>query len=97
MNFIKLSFFSLLLSVSIIGISSAETVKVSVPEMECESCSRAIEARLKQEKDISGIVVDIKNRVVTLSTVDSAKISDERLREVFKDSGFEAGTIERLN
>lgn len=87
----------MLLSFAIVSLSVAETIKVSVPEMECENCSQAIEARLKQEKEISNITTDVKNRVVELKTADSVTISDEKLKEMFKDSGFEASTIERVN
>lgn len=73
----------------------AEKVRVSVPEMDCEHCSHAIEDRLKREKDISKVEIDLKSKEISIYTVDPTKISDEELRALIKDSGFEATTIVR--
>ena len=97
MNFFKLSILTTLLVTVSIGSAIAETIRISVPEMECDNCSKAIKDRLKLEKDITKVSIDLKERVVTVNTADSAKVTDERLNALIKDSGFEAKSIERVN
>ena len=94
----KLLKLPLLAALTVINISGAiaETIKVSIPDMECDHCSQAVEDRLKLEKDITKISIDLKERVVTIHTVDSVKIPDEKINALIKDSGFEAKSIERV-
>jgi copper chaperone CopZ len=96
MNYFKISLFLFVSFAVCLTNSLAETIKISVPEMECENCSHAVEDRLKQDKDITKISTDLKERVVTVYTVDSVKVSDEKLKALIKDSGFEATSIERV-
>lgn len=78
------------------ALSFAETIRISVPEMECDHCSGAVEARLKLEKEIEKVETDAKARVVTVVLKDGEKLSDEKLRELVKDAGFSSDKIERL-
>jgi len=97
MTYLKLSFLTASFLALNISSSFAEVIKISIPEMECANCSNAIENRLKQEKDITKISIDLKQRAVSVETAESVKISDERIRELVKDSGFEAKEIVRVN
>jgi len=97
MNVIKLPLLIAIFITVSLGIALADTIKVSIPDMECEHCSKSVEDRLKLEKDITKISIDLKERVATIYTVDSVKVSDEKIRELIKDAGFEAKSIERIN
>jgi copper chaperone CopZ len=73
----------------------AETIIVSVPEMECGNCSRAIETRLKQQKEVTAVSSDTTKREVTITTDDSTKFSDEEIKALIQDAGFDAGEVKR--
>ena len=73
----------------------AETIKVSVPEMECGGCSSAIKDRLKQEAEITEIKTDTDTRIVTITTKEAATLTDDKVKALIKDAGFEVKSIER--
>lgn len=73
----------------------ADTITVHVPDMECESCSSAIEARVKREPGIVSVKTDVKERVVTIVTADTTKLTDDKVKELVKDAGFSAEHIDR--
>jgi len=73
----------------------AESINVSVPEMECESCSNAIQGRLKKEAGVSKVTPDLDARVVKIETDDTVKFTDEQIKKLIKESGFDATDVTR--
>ena len=75
--------------------ANAEILRASVPEIDCQGCVTSIKDRLKQEKEISSINVDLKTKVVTIVTAEGATLSDEQVRALVKDAGYDVSTLER--
>lgn len=72
----------------------AETVTVGVNGMVCSMCAQGITKKLKALK-VEQLVVDLDNKVVSFSTPDSLKVSDDKIKAVIKDAGYAVTDITR--
>jgi len=86
----------LLLSAALLVSMSAfaETVTVGVNGMVCSMCAQGITKKLKALQ-VEQLVVDLDNKVVSFSTPDSLKVTDDKIKELIKDAGYAVTDITR--
>jgi periplasmic mercuric ion binding protein len=73
----------------------AGEIHIGIKGMVCPFCATGLKKTLGKEKGIQKVTVSLEQRRVTLE-VDAAQApTDERLRELVKDAGYETVSIER--
>lgn len=69
---------------------AGEELKVGVKGMVCAFCAQGIEKKFKAEPSVEKIQVSLENKFVKLSFKDGQRLSNEKITEILKDSGYEA-------
>jgi copper chaperone CopZ len=62
-------------------------VTLTVPDISCEHCQRAIEGALGKEAGVSAVRVDVSSKTVYLD-YDPSTISLEHVTEILDDEGY---------
>ena len=73
----------------------AKEIQMKVNGMTCEFCAKGIEKTFKKEKGVTGVKVDLDNKIVSVSTAEGVDISDERLKKLITDAGYELKEVKR--
>ncbi len=76
-------------------VAQAEQITVTVKGLVCTFCAQGIKKSFMREEQVKNIAVDMETKKVTIETKGSSTISDEALRSIIKDAGFEVIEIER--
>ena len=87
----KILFLMLLLIVSPVF---AEQVKVGVSGMVCSLCAQGIKKKFSAFS-IEKIDVDLDNKVVLLENKNKVELTDEKISEIIRESGYATVSIER--
>jgi len=68
--------------------------KIMIEGMTCGHCSGRVEKALKEQEAVKEVAVDLagKNAIVELS----ADLSDEAIKEIIEDAGYDVTAIENL-
>ncbi len=77
------------------AVFAGEELKVGVKGMVCAFCAQGIEKKFKAEPDVEKINVSLENKYVKITFKDGKRLSNERIAELLKDSGFEASFGEK--
>ena len=77
--------------------NSATSIEIAINGMVCSFCAQGIESRLKTLPGAAAIQVDLQHRLVKLQIKPGAAVSDERLRTLIRDAGFDVRRIERTS
>lgn len=75
--------------------SFAGHVQVKVNGMVCSMCAQGIQKKFSTEKCVKSIKVDMDNKIVNIETHDGQDISDETIKKLISEAGYNVGTIER--
>jgi|SRR5215216_1707026 len=71
-----------------------KTAVYSVSKMECEGCSKGLQAGLTKEKGVSDAKVDFKSKRATLR-YDARQTNAKKLEKAFARKGFPAKLVTR--
>jgi mercuric ion binding protein len=74
---------------------SADTIKATVNGMVCGFCATAIEKTFKKQPEVSKVNVDLKNRLVTVTTKSGQTIDDARFKKLMTNTGYSVVSIDR--
>lgn len=77
------------------GAALAEKVSVSVDGMVCAFCAKGIENSFKKMTGVNDVVVDLDNKLVTLTTASNVTLSDAVITETMTAAGFATTNISR--
>ncbi len=69
---------------------------VFVKGMVCAFCAQGIEKKFTKQNEIQEVNVDLENHKVVLKFKESLSLSDEKIAELLKDSGYTVD-LERKN
>lgn len=75
--------------------TSAQPITIQVKGMVCSFCAQGIEKKFKSMSEVKTISVNMETKLVYLDTKDGQDISDEKLKSIITDSGYEVVKIER--
>jgi copper chaperone CopZ len=84
------------LSLILLSLSAfAKDIKVTVNGMVCSMCAQGIEKKFKTNAAVSKINVDLDAKVVTIETASKLDISDDEIKKVITEAGYNVRSIER--
>jgi mercuric ion binding protein len=73
----------------------AKEIKMKVSGMTCDFCAQGIQKKLKKEAGVTEVKVDLDAKTVSVALKEGSDISDERLKKLITDSGYELKEINR--
>lgn len=86
-----------LLLVPLAGASThTKSFTVSVKGMVCAFCAQGIEKKFKEMPEVKSVQVSLKTKKVDVVTKGDAQISDEKIKEIVSESGYDVERIERV-
>jgi len=74
---------------------SADTIKATVNGMVCGFCATAIEKTFKKQPEVSTVNVDLKDRLVTVTTKPGQTLDDSKVKKLLTNSGYSVASINR--
>jgi len=84
------------LGLSLTSLSSLATpsYKVTVNGMVCSFCAQGIEKKMKALSETKDVYVGLKNRLVVVEVKEGLTLSQDSIRKIIKDAGYEVKSIE---
>jgi copper chaperone CopZ len=76
-------------------LAANKEVKVNVNGMVCGFCAQGITKKFKAEPGVASVDVKLSEKVVSLSLKPDGSVTDDRITELLKDSGYTVVNIER--
>jgi len=73
----------------------AETVKVDVNGMVCSMCIQGIKKKFGNVEHVTEVDVNLDNKVVTLTTHGKNDVSDETIKKLITEAGYDVVKIAR--
>lgn len=73
-------------------VKSVQTVKISTPTVQCESCKKRIETYVKKYDGIASINVNVKRKETTVKYV-TDRINEEEIKTAIANAGYDANEI----
>ena len=73
----------------------AKPINVQVKGMVCAFCAQGIEKKLKALPEVSSVKVSLETKKVDLDTKEGKDISDEQIKKIVTDAGYDVVKIER--
>jgi copper chaperone CopZ len=68
--------------------------KVTVNGMVCSFCAQGIEKKMKALNETKDVYVGLKNRLVVVEVKEGLTLSQDVIRKIIKDAGYEVKSIE---
>jgi copper chaperone CopZ len=84
------------LGLSLISLNSFATpsYKVTVNGMVCSFCAQGIEKKMRALNETKDVYVGLKNRLVVVEVKDGLTLSQDSIKKIIKDAGYEVKSIE---
>lgn len=70
-------------------------IKVGVKGMVCGFCAQGIEKKFHEQGSVEKVNVSLKDKQVTLNLKEGKDLSDEEIKKILTDSGYNVEKIER--
>jgi copper chaperone CopZ len=89
---------NLLILVILAGLSGstfAETITTTVNGMVCAFCATGIEKTFRKQPEVATVKVDLRKKLVTITTKPGKTLTDAKIKEVVTYSGYTMGKIVR--
>ena len=68
--------------------------KVTVNGMVCSFCAQGIEKKMKALSETKDVFVELQNRLVVVEVKDGLTLSQDIIKKIIKDAGYEVKSIE---
>lgn len=75
--------------------SFAEEVKIKVSGMVCSMCAQGIQKKFSKEEAVHHLSVNMDEKIVLIQTKDGKQISDETIKKLISEAGYNVAAIER--
>lgn len=72
-----------------------KTITISVDGMVCDFCARALEKIFYQRQGVEGVDVNLDTHVVKIDVTEETVISDEEIKQMVTQAGYNVSKIER--
>jgi len=91
----KLLLTAVLLSIFMTNIAFAtQTIKANVNGMVCAFCAQGIEKKMRALSQTQDVYVNLKLRVVAVELKDGQALSNDKIKAIIKDAGYDVTSIE---
>jgi copper chaperone CopZ len=87
--------FSLLLLMLISFNTFAGQVRIKVSGMVCSMCAQGIQKKFSSQTSVKEISVNMDEKLVTLQIVEGEEISDDIIKKLITEAGYNVSAIER--
>ena len=74
---------------------SAETIRTTINGMVCGFCATAIEKTFKRQPEVKTVDVDLKSRLVTVTTKEGQTLDDAKVKKLMTNTGYSVVNIDR--
>lgn len=71
---------------------AVQTVKLSTPTVQCESCKKRIETYLKRYDGVMSINVNVKKKETTVKYI-TDRINEEEVKTAISNAGYDANDV----
>lgn len=85
----------LLVFVSLPAFAAGNQIVVSVKGMVCGFCAQGITKKFEKEPAVEKVDVSLEKKIVTLQLKDKQSISDEHVKKLLLESGYNVEKIEK--
>jgi copper chaperone CopZ len=85
---------SLGLSLTSLSGFATPSYKVTVNGMVCSFCAQGIEKKMKALSETKNVYVGLKNHLVVVEVKDGLTLSQDVIKKIIKDAGYEVKSIE---
>jgi mercuric ion binding protein len=86
---------TIIITISLSAVASAETIRATVNGMVCAFCATAIEKTFRKQPEVITVNVDLNNRLVTVTTKEGQTLDDGKIAHLLKNSGYSVVKIDR--
>lgn len=76
-------------------IAQAKPISVQVKGMVCGFCAQGIEKKFKALPEVEKVHVSLETKLVAVDTKEGKDITDDEIKKIVTDSGYEVVKIER--
>lgn len=76
-------------------LSQAKPIAVQVKGMVCAFCAQGIEKKFKALPEIGKVHVSLETKLVSLDTKEGKDVSDEKIKAIVTEAGYDVVKIER--
>ncbi|MGZ3694958.1 MAG: heavy-metal-associated domain-containing protein [Bdellovibrionota bacterium] len=91
----KILLFLAMTLISAPAFASHKHVSATVKGMVCGFCAQGIEKKFKADPAVESVKVSLETKLVQLSLRDGQDITDEAVKKVLLDAGYNTDKIER--
>jgi periplasmic mercuric ion binding protein len=71
---------------------AVQTVKISTPTVQCESCKNRIETYIKRYNGVSSVNVNYKKKETTVKYI-TDRINEEEIKAAIANAGYDANDV----
>ena len=75
--------------------ASAESVEVTVKGMVCSFCAQGIKKTFGKSGPVEEVKVDLDQKLVTLKIREGQALTDEQIKTLLNDAGYDVAEIKR--
>ncbi len=76
-------------------VAMAQTIKANVNGMVCAFCAQGIEKKMRKLSQTQDVYVNLKKRMVAVELKEGTSLSDDAVKEIVQDAGYDVESIER--
>lgn len=76
-------------------LAQAKPITIQVKGMVCGFCAQGIEKKFKALSEIAKVDVSLETKLVSLDTKEGKDVSDDQIKKIVTESGYEIVKIER--
>ena len=76
------------------GAFATQTIKANVNGMVCAFCAQGIEKKMRALTQTQDVYVNLKQRVVAVELKEGQSLSDDKVKAIIKDAGYDVTSIE---
>ena len=87
--------FTIIFAFSLTSAVSAETIRTTINGMVCGFCATAIEKTFKRQPQVKTVDVDLKSRLVTVTTKEGQTLDDAKVKKLMTNTGYSVVNIDR--
>jgi periplasmic mercuric ion binding protein len=74
--------------------AAVQTIKAEVNGMVCAFCAQGIEKKMRSLSQTKDVYVNLKQRIVAVELKDGQSLSQETVRDLVKDAGYDVTKIQ---
>jgi len=79
-----------------VAFAAVQTIKAEINGMVCAFCAQGIEKKMRSLSQTKDVYVDLKNKVVAVELKDGEELSQDTVRDLIKDAGYDVNKIETV-